>query len=354
MFRVPRLAIGIAVLLLTLPLAAKDVYLPIGGSVGVFRTDTRILNPSPSKDIHVQAWLLAVGNVDNTAVQPKTITIPKRQMLVLDDVLSSLFQASGLAAIRLSSPDDFVATQRIYAQTEKGTLGQFVPGIDASQSLTSGVLLQLKVNSVFRTNAGAVNPNAVPATVTWRLHDRDNNLAAVGSPIVMPPYAVISPTTITSGFFFNAAGADLGDAWVSFTSDQPIVAYGSVIDGGTEDPTYVGAVEDTGEDPAPPPAAKSFNISARQFTFDINPPFSVQVGDEVTLNISSDDVVHGFTLLGPDGRTIIPATNVNPGQSVVRTFTAETAGTHSYFCTNSLCGSGHSEMSGAFTVATKP
>src|ERR1041385_3619841 len=122
---------------------SKDIFLSIGGSVGVFRTDMRIFNPA-SHDIQVQAYLLPTGGVDNSGVQAKTITVPKRAQLVYDDVVTSLFQSSGLAAIRLSSSDDFVATQRIYAASNSGTLGQFVGGVDASTAKKNGVLIQLK------------------------------------------------------------------------------------------------------------------------------------------------------------------------------------------------------------------
>ncbi len=138
---------------------AKDVYLSIGGSVGVFHTDTRIFNPSTSKDIQVQAYLLPPGT-DNSGVQPTTVTIPKRQMVMYNDVVQSLFNNTSvaLAAIRLKSDDDFIATQRIYAQTagnacsSAGTLGQFVPGLEASNAAKQGVLIQLKSNAQFRTN----------------------------------------------------------------------------------------------------------------------------------------------------------------------------------------------------------
>src|SRR5438132_2381148 len=86
----------------------KDVFLSIGGSVGVFRTDMRIFNPSSTKDIQVQAYYLPRGLTgppftDNSAVQPLTITVPKRQMLLYDDVVSSLFHAGDIGAIRLKS-----------------------------------------------------------------------------------------------------------------------------------------------------------------------------------------------------------------------------------------------------------
>src|SRR4029077_4583524 len=231
---------------------AKEVYLSIGGSVNNFRTDTRIFNPSTSKDIQIQATLLPVGNTDNSSRQSITITIPQGQMVDYDDVVASLFSATGLGAIRLSSADDFVATQRIYATTSvtpceaAGTLGQFVPGLQTSDAAKQGVLIQLKNNGAFRTNIGAVNPNTVTANVTWRLYDKNNALVATGTPIAMPPFAVISPTGIASTFFFNAGGADLSDAWVGFTSDQPIFAYASVIDNVTTDPTFIPMSVDSG------------------------------------------------------------------------------------------------------------
>lgn len=249
--------VAIALFIVTVGASANDVYLSIGGSVGVFRTDARIFNPSFTKNIQVQASLLPTGNSDNSSVQPKTITVGKRQMVVYDDVVASLFNTSGLAAIRLSSTDNLIATQRIYATVTDGTTGQFVPGLDASTAKRKGVLIQLKVTGsrgmkgTYRTNIGAVNPNVVSANVTWRVYDKNN--ALVGQPLTqsMPPFAVIGPTAMTA-FGSNISGAaDLTDAWVSYDSDQPVFAYASVVDNVTEDGTLIPMSEDTGVAPAP-------------------------------------------------------------------------------------------------------
>ena len=330
-------------------LSASDVYLSIGGSVGNFRTDARIMNPSQTKAIAIQARLLPVGNIDNSSVAPITINVPARSMVVLDDVVASVFNATGLGAIRLSSEDDFVATQRIYAQTAAGSLGQFVPGIEASGALRRGALIQLKSGGGFRTNIGAVNPGSTAATVTWSLHDASSAIIS-GGVTVMPPRAVIAPTNIASGFFFNAGGADMTNAWVSFVSDQPIIAYASVIDNATTDPTFITAAADTGENPVS--VTKTFDVIASQFTFSVSPSFDIRVGDDVTLRLSSSDVVHGFILLGPGGAAVVPAVTLDPDQpEIVRSFKAQLSGTYSYFCTHTLCGSGHAQMTGAFNVA---
>jgi plastocyanin len=319
----------------------KDVFLSIGGSVGAFRTDMRIFNPSSTKDIQVQAYLLPLG-ADNSGVQPKTITVPKRQQMVFDDIVSSLFQASGLAAIRLSSADDFVATQRIYAGTSAGTLGQFVGGIDAASAKKNGVMLQLKVNGAFRTNYGAVNPNNATANVTWRLYDANNALVSTFND-TLQPYGVKGPTAL--------AGSNLSDAWLSYTSDQPIVAYVSVVDNGTTDPTYVPAFEDSGAPSSTPTNSnKVLTVVEHNGRIDVTGADALAVGDTVTVRVTVFDGPHGFELQDPNGTDVIPSHGgTAPGTTYEETFTVTKMGTYSFFCTNTLCGA-HTGMSGTFII----
>src|SRR5712691_8510769 len=175
---------------------AKDEWVTIAGTVGNFRTDVRVLNPSFDKDISVTATFLPVGNSDNSGKTGVPFTIPKRQMKILDDVVGTLFGTTGIGAIRFSCADDFEVTSRIYATVAAGTLGQFSPGLIPGAANAKGALLQLKSSTAFRTNVGAVNPNAAAASVTWRLYDKNNAVVATGTPIAMPPFAVIGPTNI--------------------------------------------------------------------------------------------------------------------------------------------------------------
>lgn len=336
-----RLACVVAIcLFIALPLAAKDVYLGIAGSVGVFRTDARILNPSGDKDITVVATFIPVqGNSAGGATV--SVNIPKRQMRVLDDVVTSLFSKSGLGAIKLSSPDDFVATSRIYASSANGTLGQFVQGVDATKALLKGVVIQLKNNGTagqsgtFRTNIGFVNVGAGEATISLRLHDRTGAVTQT-VPITIPAGGAVSPTN-----HFTAAG-DYTDGWASFESNQPLIAYGSVVDNGTTDPTFVPAVEDTGSEVAAG-GPKIVNVSARQWAFSPE-TIRVKVGDTVTLRITSEDVTHGFVL-----SPYVTTSTLAPGQTTEVTFEADQAGSFRFFCTN-FCGQGHAGMDGTFIV----
>ncbi|MGZ7079677.1 MAG: hypothetical protein ACXVJT_09705 [Thermoanaerobaculia bacterium] len=354
-----------SLLLLSLVLYAsnafpKDVYLVVGGSVGVFRTDMRIVNPSTTKDIDIKAYLLPAGLVDNSGVQPKTITIKKRQMSIYNDVVTLLFNASGLAAIRLTSDDDFIATQRIYATTDAGTLGQFVPGLEASSAKAKGIITQLKASpantgkGTFRTNLGVVNPNSTAAHVTWRLYDKDNNIVTTGPAMNVPPFGVLGPTVITQGIFFNAGTADLTDSWVSYSSDLPVFGFGSVIDNGTTDQLFVPPFEDSGiEQPAPPSATKEFDVALNSWSITISPnPNTLKTNDKVIFHIHNDaDVVHGFQLNGPDGKPLISSRTYSPSEGTVdQSFTMKGQGTYFYFCTQTICGAGHLDMTGLFTL----
>ncbi len=334
---------------------ANEVYLAIGGSVGVFHTDARIFNPSTTKDIQIQAYLLPPG-ADNTSVQPIAITVPHRQMVVYNDVVQSLFNSSvPLAAIRLVSSDPFVATQRIYAATPQGTLGQFEVGQDLTTAAKNGVLIQLRSNAAFRTNIGLVNPNPTAANVNWTLYDKNNNVVgtvnnSASFPAQILPYGVVTPINVTSAF--NTGGADLSDAWISFSSDQPIFAYGSVVDNGTTDPTFIPMAFDPGGTPFQS-NSKTFDVTEQNFRITISPnitPSDLKPGDTVTFHITVMDSSHGFELADPNGTVLVGPETFSPGDVVDKTFTVTTQGTYNYFCTNPGCGSGHSNMTGSFVV----
>lgn len=350
----PRLLSAALLVLCTFTASAKDVYLSVGGSVGNFRTDARIFNPSFDKDITILARYLPAGNVDNSGVAVKSITVPKRSMATYDDVVQSLFGGGApLGAVRLTSDDDFVATQRIYAAEAIGTLGQFVPGVDPAQALAKGVVVQLKQNGAkgtrgtFRTNWGGVNPNGVVANIDFTLYDKHNTVAGTNT-LTVQPYGVIAPMAL-AGFFGNP-DRDLSDTWMSFESDQPIFVYGSVLDNGSEDPTFVPASADSGVAPTLP-QAKSVSISARDWVFDVSIPEPLRSGDVVDFTISASQGVHGFELVGPGGQRLIPDVRFSGNNVIERRVTLPAGGVYSYFCTNSLCGEGHSAMSGTFNVA---
>ncbi len=88
---------------------------------------------------------------------------------------------------------------------------------------------------------------------------------------------------------------------------------------------------------------KEFMISAKRFDFTPS-TITMDKGDQVRLKITSTDVTHGFAIdeYGIDER-------LPPNQEVVIEFTADKAGTFTFYC-SVFCGSGHSTMKGQLIV----
>ena len=353
-------ALSLALVVLAMPvLAAEDVFLSIGGTAGVFHTDMRLFNPSYTKDIQVTAYLLNTGNADNSAATTKIITVPKRAMVVYNDVLNAIFNVGGLGGLRLKSNDDFVATQRIYALAADGsTTGQYIGGQDASSAKKKGLLIQLRNNGgagqvgTFRTNIGAVNPNAVAANVTWRLYDKNNAQVGGAKTQVMPPFAVIAPTSLLQFSDNPPATADLTDAWISYDSDQPLFAYSSIVDNFTADGTLIPAYEDTGVQSQPPQTVGSiFDVTLKAGQILINPlPKNLAATSTIKFRIHSQDFEHGFKLIAPNGTVLTNRTYV-PGDGTVEVIvTLAGDGTYAYMCTNTMCSPQHNSMYGTFVV----
>jgi hypothetical protein len=234
--------------LLAFPIVASadSYYLTIAGSVGIFRTDVRIFNPS-SSDSNVSLVFVPVGNQNNGAAfgSPVHKVIPKGQGVAYDDAVATIFGKSGLGAISINADTPLIVTSRIYAQTANGTLGQGFHAERQGNLLLDGILIQLRADTAFRTNIGAVNLQNAEAHVTWTLFDKNGNKVSDGT-MTIEPYGVIGPTSITSGLFFDAGNADLSDARVIFQSDVGLGVYASVVDNLTTDPTYFPAMSPTG------------------------------------------------------------------------------------------------------------
>jgi len=220
------------------------------------------------------------------------------------------------------------------------------------------------LSGTFRTNIGAVNPNAVPANVTWRLYDKNDALVGQAKVQVMPPFAVIAPTSI-GGFADNCptppttpctapAAADLSDAWVSYESDQPLFAYASVVDNSpAADGTLIPAYEDVGVAQVTPPqtTGKVFDVTLRAGQILVTPALdNIQNGETIKFRIHSEDLEHGFRLTSPTGAVLTDRLYKPSDGTVEQTVVIPREGTYAFFCTNTTCSPGHNNMYGTFVV----
>ena len=85
------------------------------------------------------------------------------------------------------------------------------------------------------------------------------------------------------------------------------------------------------------------HIKARKFEY-TPAEITIKKGEPVVLEITSEDVKHGFSL--PDFKL---HTDVKPGEKSRLEFTPDKAGKFPFTC-DVFCGAGHEDMSGILTV----
>jgi len=91
------------------------------------------------------------------------------------------------------------------------------------------------------------------------------------------------------------------------------------------------------------PQERTFRVEARQFAYSPS-ELAVNLGDKVTIQLVSTDVVHGLYI---DGYNI--AVEADPGQTATLTFTANKPGSFRLRC-NVTCGAMHPFMIGKLSV----
>ncbi|WP_394778920.1 cupredoxin domain-containing protein [Undibacterium sp.] len=91
------------------------------------------------------------------------------------------------------------------------------------------------------------------------------------------------------------------------------------------------------------PAVKTIRISAKKFVF-IPAEIKLKRGEEVILELSTQDVLMGFSL--PDLKV---RADLVPGKTQTLRITPDKAGEYVFLC-DVFCGSGHEDMSGKLIV----
>lgn len=179
------------------------------------------------------------------AAAPVTATIPAGQQAIWPDVLSSAFGITGTdsGAILVEATGAVEAQARTYSRLNdpydglEKTYGQSMPGIEVGAALVSGVigyLPNLRSDGRFRTNVEFVNVGTATASVEFTFFTGSG--AQVGSPV-----------TLTAGAGRRAAKSQALPAGASnayakvrvLTGGGKVIAFGSVVDGNSTDPTTI-------------------------------------------------------------------------------------------------------------------
>jgi PKD repeat protein len=230
--------------------AAADVLIPSsafssGKNSAEFHSDVRVFNPTSSPVGFTPIFYSsdAAGNVLNT-VQMPFVSIGPRQQLSYNNVLQSLFNLpiGVFGPIRFQTTGTLLVSSSVNNVNGCGngsTSGQWLPGIDSSQALKAGTLVQLAASadasSGYRTNVDFMNPGTTAANVTAKVRKGDGTLLS-SAPIAVGANGLVQKALDDGTVFPGVPGTTDTNLWMEFTSDQPVLAFASVINNGSGDP----------------------------------------------------------------------------------------------------------------------
>jgi hypothetical protein len=210
-----------------------------GVNQSVWRTDLDIHNTSGSSQTVVVELLTA----DQANEMPHSVSmmLAPYSSVRYRDVIDSLFGAEGVGALRVLADGGSVrVSSRSYNDEGEGTYGQGIPSADGAIGFGEvGRLVGLSQSgdssTGFRTNVGLVNLTAGSVMVTIDLYDGDGGL--IGS--VTRTLDAFEQNQV-NGIFPEAVDVGYAEVWTN-TPGGRFLAYGSVVDNTTGDPTYVAA-----------------------------------------------------------------------------------------------------------------
>jgi formylglycine-generating enzyme required for sulfatase activity len=217
----------------------RSWWLPVvshaGGAAGSqWRTDLGLLNTSTSLTAHAELRLYG----GSSPIVQKTDVGPGVQA-TLDDVVGQLgYSGSGALEVRADQP--LYVTSRTYNQSASGTFGQGYESLQATQGAGAGetvYLPQLTENQAYRTNIAVTDTGAASSSAKVELWSGANQK--------LGDYQVdLTPgqwKQESQPFFKKAGQSNLASGWARITvlTGSGIVAYASVIDNATNDPTTI-------------------------------------------------------------------------------------------------------------------
>ena len=201
-----------------------------------WRSDVAVLNRSTS------TANLTITMYPTSGPVSQTLQLGGSSQLLQTDIAGWLGVTADSGPLEVTSDQDFFLSGRTYNQVDAThTYGQDYEGQEPSELLAAGDsststawLPQLTENALYRTNIGITNTGTTTANVTVTLYDASGNqvwtnsrdYAAGGFYQYQQPYLALGG--IASGY-----------AKVTVNSGSGVVAYASVVDANTGDPTTI-------------------------------------------------------------------------------------------------------------------
>lgn len=230
-----------------------------GANGAEFRSDVRVLNPGTAP-VTVAATFYDHATREVVAAPP--FELKGRAQASWGNVLQSLFgrtlDQGSFGPVRFRATGPIVVSSSVVNVRACGgdaASGLWLPGVEESQAMTSGVLAHLAASgspaSGSRTNVAFVNPGPREASLDAIVRRGDGTFLSAGRFGPVPGNGIRQVELDSPAAFPGVAGTTDTSLWLEFASDQPVLAFASVIDNVSGDPFAVLA------SPGPPDSAAS-------------------------------------------------------------------------------------------------
>lgn len=200
-------------------------------------SDLTLANPAP-RAAAVSVFLMERDR-DNSSMDSISAVVPSRGSVALADLFRADFGRDEVAGgLWICADQALRVMSRTFNDAAAGTFGQGIPALPIGSAIrpgSPGHLIMLTENDAFRTNVGFVNTGPEPVTVSAEM------LAADGTSLGVRTYQ-LSPfgSMQRSRIFTEVGGGPITNAQVLISTDRgEVVAYASVVDNRSGDPTFV-------------------------------------------------------------------------------------------------------------------
>jgi len=221
-----------------IPAAARAA----GAQGSFFKTDVDIQN-GDSDTVHYKFLWLPRDTDNSSPAASAEYSLGAGMATRYEDVLAEVFgvgdgtNAVGALAI-IADSSDIKLFSRTYNVSDEGTFGQAIPGFAAEDLIMEGErrrILFFTENGAYRSNIGILNGTGAPMTITWARYLADGTMVEQAS-ADLPPWGNVQLNRVFAG------EAPVEAAYIDVWTDTPgaaFIAYGSVLDNQTSDPTTV-------------------------------------------------------------------------------------------------------------------
>jgi CubicO group peptidase (beta-lactamase class C family) len=204
-----------------------------GAEDSVWRTDVGFLNRS-SLASGVRLRLSAEAEVEDVEFE-----LAPGELRTVEDVVA-VMGTTGSGALRVFASEPVMVSSRTFSAGVEGTFGQYLGGVATQDGLRTGesaVLMQLREDAVARSNIGLVNGGRRAARVRVDLFDGSGDQIATKTRKVPAQGRIQLDRPLR--LFGRKSFIPNGYALVTVLDGIEVVAYGSVIDNATNDPTTI-------------------------------------------------------------------------------------------------------------------